>query len=124
MTVLESGDTGLIDGKMVMGAPSVHVLLFIGDGRGRASSSCGMEGFRGGEARGGDAGRASGTCCGTAGALSRATRDFLIHEDVFDVSDCEGSCEGLNLESPRSDRLRLIKREDDFGLNGSYASLK
>ena len=61
-------------------------------------------------------------CCGTAGALSRATSDRRSHDEVLDVSLGEASGESL---PEISDPLRPNNRDDeDLRRRGSTASWK
>jgi hypothetical protein len=114
-----------MDGKIGIGAPLVgtpfvHVARLAAAGRflfaGAASTEfeCAGEGL-------GDSGRVV-VCCGTAGALSRATKDRRNHDDFFEVRLGDPSKESF---AEISDCLRPRSLEDDdFKRTGSKASWK
>ena len=101
------------------GTPFVHVARLVAAGRGLVDppTSPGCAGA--GDGRG-DNGRVVVVCWGTAGALSRATKERRSHEEVFDVRLGETSCDSF-VESP--DCFRFNSLEDvAFGRSGSTAS--
>ena len=95
--VFDSGETGRIEGSIGIGAwcreiPLAHVLRFAALGRTlkleRGSVSLTFAGDRGGVvvcAVGPGIFDGAAIYWGTAGALSRATNDFLNQADVFEV---------------------------------------
>lgn len=123
MTSAESGEIGLIEGRMGIGAalegtPFVHVARLVAVGRCLVDTVTSPGFACAGDGRG-DSGRVV-VCWGTAGALSRATNERRSHDDVFDVRLGEASGESFG-ES--SDCLRPNNRADeDFGRSGSNAS--
>jgi hypothetical protein len=109
-------------GAALDGTPFVHVARLLALVRALLEEVVSV--FEGaGEGRG-DTGRAT-VCCGTVGALSRAAKDLLNHEDVFEVKLGVESGESLGIWPLISDCLRPRSREaEDFGRRGSNASAK
>lgn len=103
------------------GVPFVHVARLVAAGRCLVAPLA-LTGF---ELAAGEGAGESGcvvVCCGTAGALSRATSDRLSQEEVFELRLGEASGESF---ADSSDCLRPINREDeDLSRRGSNASWK
>lgn len=102
------------------GTPFVHVARLVAAGRflfdGFASVDCECAGDGRGDAC------CVVLCCGTAGALSRATSDLRSQDEVLDVRLGDASGESL---ADRSDCFRPSNRdEEDLSLMGSNASWK
>jgi len=114
-----------MEGRMGIGAPLleapfVHVARLVAAGRGLVAPLTSPEFGCAGDAAGDIV--CTVLCCGTAGALSRATNERRSHEDVFDVSLGEASGESF---PEISDPLRPNSREeDDLSRRGSTASWK
>lgn len=114
-----------MEGKIGMGAPLegtpfVHVARLVAWGRFLFDAFASVVCECAGDGRG-DIGFV-GWCCGTAGALSRATSDLRSHEEVFEVRLGEASGESF---PEISDCLRPKRRDDeDFNRRGSNASWK
>lgn len=107
-------------GAPLEGAPFVHVARLGTCGRGLVGGGPPTELECAGEGRG-DIG-CTELCCGTAGALSRATKERRNHEEVLEVRLGEPSVESF---PDRSDCLRPKSRDDDdFNRRGSNASVK
>lgn len=103
-------------GAPLTGTPFVQVARLVGLGRCLAGVSAGL-GFAG-DGRGDPA--CAGACCGTAGALSRATSDRRSHEDVLEVRLGDASGDSF---VEMSDCLRPNSREEeDLRRIGSKAS--
>lgn len=110
--MLGSGEIGLIDGRIGIGAPEAGVachvaLLFAGGLCFPLLFSACVVTF------------ASVCANGTAGALSRAMRDLLNHEG-FEVRVGSASFD----RKLRSECFLPSRRDELFGLNGSTASAK
>jgi hypothetical protein len=114
-----------MEGRMGIGAPLVevplvHVARLVAAGRCLVDALTSPEFACAGDGRG-DIGCAV-VCCGTAGALSRATNERRSHEEVFEVSLGEASGESF---AEISDFLLPNNRDDeDFKRRGSTASWK
>lgn len=107
-------------GAALLGTPFVHVARLVALGRFLVEAFASTECECAGEGRG-EIGRVE-VCCGTAGALSRATRDRRSHEEVFEVMLGDTSGESL---PEMLDSLRPNSRDDDdFRRRGSKASWK
>ena len=112
-----------MDGRMGIGAPLeetpfVHVARLGTCGRGFAELATPTELECAGDGRG-EIGF-TGLCCGTVGALSRATSERRSHDEVFELMLGVASVESL---PERSDCLRPKSRDDDdFRRKGSNAS--
>jgi hypothetical protein len=103
------------------GVPFVHVARLVAAGRCLVGPLATPE-FEVAAGEGAGDGVCVVVCCGTAGALSRATNDRLNHEEVFEVRRGEASGESF---ADNSDCLRLSIREDeDLSRRGSNASWK
>lgn len=114
-----------MEGRIGIGAafeetPFVHVARLVAGGRFLFDGFTSVDCECAGDGRGVTCW--AGMCCGTAGALSRATSDLRSHEEVFEVRLGEPSGESL---PERSDCLRPNSREDeDLSRTGSKASWK
>jgi len=107
-------------GAPLLEAPFVHVARLVAAGRCFVDPLTSPELAWAGDGRGDNG--CCVVCCGTAGALSRATNDRRSHDEVFDVSLGDASGE---LVPESSDPLRPNNLEDeDFSRRGSTASWK
>jgi hypothetical protein len=113
-----------MDGRIGIGAPFwvtplVHVARLVAAGR-CLGGTLGAAELAAGDGAG-DRGCVV-VCCGTAGALSRATSDRRSHDDVFEPRLGEASGESL---ADNSDGLRPNNLdEEDLSRRGSTASWK
>jgi hypothetical protein len=107
-------------GAPLEGAPFVHVARLVAAGRCFVDAFTSPEFACAGDGRG-EIG-CTVLCCGTAGALSRATSERRSHEEVFEVSLGEASGESF---AEISDFLLPNNRDDDdLRRSGSNASWK